>query len=197
MGSEASKNIAEESAANMVGESQKKDVEFQQTDFIKEIEGRIEEEYNMLSPCLEQNELYELRKAIHKKSTLTRAVYIVNKYKIRSHERLMFEKQIHKLKMIDHFAVPKIYELFKSDHKFYVVIEYRQGESLASVMERQHYFDEAAAASIMWQLLGLLNHCHRKGIIHSDLKLTSIIFNSKLQESIRVEDFSISKIFRI
>jgi len=49
----------------------------------------------------------------------------------------------------------------------------------------------------MWQLLGLLNHCHRKGIIHTDLKLTSILFNSKLQESIRVEDFSISKIFRI
>jgi serine/threonine protein kinase len=117
---------------------------------------------------------------------MTRAVYIVNKYKIRSQERALFEKQIHKLKRIDHFAIPKIYELFKNDHRFFVVIEYRQGESLASVLERQHYFDEAAAAGIMWQLLGLLNHCHSRGIIHTDLKLTSIIFNSKRQESIRV-----------
>lgn len=49
----------------------------------------------------------------------------------------------------------------------------------------------------MWQLLGLLCHCHRKGIVHTDLKLTGIFFNSKQQETIRVEDFCISKIFRI
>jgi hypothetical protein len=41
----------------------------------------------VLSPCLEQNEFYELRKVIHSKTRLVRAVYIVNKYKIRSHER--------------------------------------------------------------------------------------------------------------
>jgi serine/threonine protein kinase len=68
---------------------------------------------------------------------------------------------------------------------------------LASILEKQKYFDEAAAASVMWQLLGLLNHCHKRGIIHSDLKLTSVSFNSKKQELIRVDDLSISRIFRI
>lgn len=109
----------------------------------------------------------------------------------------MLEDQINKLKKIDHFAIPKIYELFKNNHRFFVVIEYRQGESLAAILQRQKYFTEAAVASIMWQLLGLLSHCHKRGIIHSDLKLTGILFNSKQQETIRVEDFCISKIFRI
>jgi calcium-dependent protein kinase len=78
-----------------------------------------------------------------------------------------------------------------------VVLEYKNGESLATILDRQHYFEEVSAASIMWQLLSLLNHCHKRGITHTDLKMTSISFNSKRQETIKVEDFSISKIFRI
>lgn len=70
-----------------------------------------------------------------------RAVYIVNKYKIRSHERELFETQIRRLKKVDHPAVPKIYELFKNDHRFFVVMEYKRGESLASVLEEQRYFE--------------------------------------------------------
>ena len=78
-----------------------------------------------------------------------------------------------------------------------MVTEHRQGESLAAVLERQHYFEEKWAASIVWQLLAMLNYCHSRGIHHTDLKLTAISFNSKSQEMIRVEDLCISKIFRI
>ena len=49
----------------------------------------------------------------------------------------------------------------------------------------------------MRQLLHILNDCHQKDIIHSDLKLENIIFNSKKQNVIKVTDFSISRIFRI
>ena len=43
MGNDPQAGIHEESAANMVGKAKKNEVEFQQTDFIKEIEGSIEE----------------------------------------------------------------------------------------------------------------------------------------------------------
>lgn len=82
MGNKVQENSADESAIEILN---RKEIEFKQDDFIKEIEGSIEEEYEVLSPCLEQNEFYELRKVIHIKTTLVRAVYIVNKYKIRSH----------------------------------------------------------------------------------------------------------------
>jgi calcium-dependent protein kinase len=93
--------------------------------------------------------------------------------------------------------VPKIYELFKNDHRFFVVMEYKHGESLADVLQSQRYFEEGAAAGVAWQLLALLSHCHKRGITHTDLKLTSICFNSKRQDILKVMDFSISKIFRV
>jgi calcium-dependent protein kinase len=42
-----------------------------------------------------------------------------------------------------------------------------------------------------------LDHCHKRGITHTDIKLNSIYFNSKKQDIVKVMDFSISKIFRI
>lgn len=64
---------------------------FEQEDFIREVEGSIESEYDILSPSLKSNEFYELRKVIHRKTRLIRAVFIVNKYKIRSQERELLE----------------------------------------------------------------------------------------------------------
>lgn len=46
-------------------------------------------------------------------------------------------------------------------------------------------------------MLALLSHCHKRGITHTDLKLTSICYNSKRQDVLKVMDFSISKIFRV
>lgn len=133
MGNKITGNASEESAVEIV--HRKAEMEFEQEDFIREIEGSIESEYEVLSPCLQHNEFYELRKVIHIKTRLVRAVYIVNKYKIRSHEREMFEQQIRNLKKIDHPAVSKIYELFKNDHRFFVVMEYKHGASLADALE--------------------------------------------------------------
>lgn len=49
----------------------------------------------------------------------------------------------------------------------------------------------------MHQLLSVLGDCHRHNIIHTDLKLENINFNSKKEEVIKITDFSISRIFRI
>lgn len=49
----------------------------------------------------------------------------------------------------------------------------------------------------MHQILNVLGNCHRKGIIHTDLKLENIIFNSQKQDIVKIADFSISRIFRI
>lgn len=75
----------DESAADI---AKKKDqMEFNQKDFIRDIEGDVEEEYEILNPALVANEFYELRKAIHKSTTLCKAIFIINKYKVRSKQR--------------------------------------------------------------------------------------------------------------
>lgn len=50
MGNSVGSAESEESAVEIL--HKKNEIEFKQVDFIKEIEGSIEEEYELLSPCL-------------------------------------------------------------------------------------------------------------------------------------------------
>lgn len=56
MGNKVTANTSDESAVEIV--HRKAEMEFEQEDFIREIEGSIESEYEVLSPCLQQNEFY-------------------------------------------------------------------------------------------------------------------------------------------
>lgn len=58
-----------------------------QNDFIREFEGGLEDEYQILSPPLVSNVFYELRKIIYKKTRLCKAAFIINKYKVRTQQR--------------------------------------------------------------------------------------------------------------
>ena len=65
----------------------------------------------------------------------------------------------------------KIYELYKDTHRFYIVSEYCDGQSLSRILENEGAICERQAAKILYQLLYVLSDCHRNNIVHSDLKL--------------------------
>jgi serine/threonine protein kinase len=68
---------------------------------------------------------------------------------------------------------------------------------LAEVLAEEGAIPERKAALIMHQLLSALSECHRNNVIHTDMKLENITFNSKEEEVVKITDFSISRIFRI
>lgn len=75
----------EETAMDII--KKKEQIEFEQNDFIREFEGDIEHEYQMLSPALISNDFYELRKIIYKRTKICKAAFIINKYKVRTQQR--------------------------------------------------------------------------------------------------------------
>jgi serine/threonine protein kinase len=62
---------------------------------------------------------------------------------------------------------------------------------------QEGFVSERKAALIMHQILSALKECHKNDIIHSDLKLENLTFNSNDEDVIKITDFSISRIFRI
>ena len=46
------------------------------------------------------------------------------------------------------------------------------------IEKQKKYISEKRAAEIMHQIFNILAYCHKRDILHTDLKLENIIFNS-------------------
>jgi serine/threonine protein kinase len=85
-----------------------------------------------------------------------------------------------------------------SEGEPYLVMEFLEGESLASMLKRERTVGLGAACGIMEPVLLGLNAAHAKGIVHRDLKPENIFLAHQPGEApaVKIIDFGISKITR-
>ncbi len=81
------------------------------------------------------------------------------------------------------------------DGRFFFVMEFLDGEDLATVFEKQRTIPYDRALSIIKQVCKGLMAAHEKGIIHRDLKPENIFLTSagKKTEMVKILDFGIAK----
>ena len=81
------------------------------------------------------------------------------------------------------------------DGRFFFVMEYLDGEDLATLFERQRTIPYKRALKIIKQACKGLMAAHEKGIIHRDLKPENIFLTSagKKTEMVKILDFGIAK----
>lgn len=78
----------------------------------------------------------------------------------------------------------------------YIVMDYLEGESLADVIKRDGQVAVERAIKILMQACDALDHAHKMGVIHRDLKPTNIVL-SKGEDGadfVRVVDFGVAKL---
>jgi len=100
---------------------------------------------------------------------------------------------------VKHPGIVEIYDFgYHGDGSAYIVMEYLDGESLASRLRRMGPQPEARAAALCRQVAGALGAAHSKGIVHRDLKPDNIFIvrDSDMVEGERTKilDFGIAKL---
>lgn len=94
---------------------------------------------------------------------------------------------------------PNTVQVFDSgtneDGSLFLVMELVQGESIASILDRDEVFEPARASAIVEQICGSLEEAHQKGIIHRDLKPDNIVLVRRGGESdfVKLVDFGIAQ----
>ena len=99
----------------------------------------------------------------------------------------MFEREAKVLANLDHPFIPRYLDYFEldldNDRRFYLVQELVEGESLATLIERNWQPSEAEVKDIALQLLDILVYLHSLSppVIHRDIKPQNIIRNRQGQ----------------
>ena len=71
-------------------------------------------------------------------------------------------------------------------------MEYADGGELLDYVEDKKGLEELEARNIIKQLVLGIENCHDQGVIHRDLKLENVLFESKERTKIKIVDFGIA-----
>ncbi len=94
--------------------------------------------------------------------------------------------------MLSHANIVKIFDVsVKGEHK-YIVMEYIDGITLKTYMEKKGALSVKETISYVTQILRALEHAHLGGIVHRDIKPQNIMLLQSGQ--IKVTDFGIAKL---
>ena len=92
---------------------------------------------------------------------------------------------------LEHPNIVNIYDVGNEDGLYYIVMEYVQGITLKTYIEKKGHLNYKEVLSIAIQVGRGIEAAHNKGIIHRDIKPQNIIISN--EGKVKVTDFGIAK----
>src|SRR5262245_31760315 len=102
-----------------------------------------------------------------------------------------FRAEATTLAKLNHPEIATIYELFQFEKDLLLVMELVRGESLEHMCVRLGALPAAAAVSLIDKVLSALEHAHRAGIVHCDIKPANIMVTER--GGIKIMDFGTAR----
>jgi serine/threonine-protein kinase len=96
------------------------------------------------------------------------------------------------LARLNHPQIATIFELFRVDADLLMVMEFVRGETLDKLSERLGPIEPDRAAYVIDCLLSALEHAHRAGVVHRDVKPANVMVTD--EGGIKIMDFGIARV---
>ena len=104
----------------------------------------------------------------------------------------MIKKEARVLASLEHPNIVRFYSIEEIDNRIVLVMEYIEGSSLRSYMEKFKKLSVDEALSITISILNGVGYAHRRGILHRDLKPENILITE--DGKVKITDFGLAKI---
>mgnify|MGYP000350311834 CR=1 FL=1 len=95
---------------------------------------------------------------------------------------------------LEHPNIVNIYDVGSEDGMYYIVMEYVEGITLKTYIEKKGHLNYKEVISIAIQVGRGIEAAHNKGIIHRDIKPQNIIISH--EGKVKVTDFGIARFSR-
>ena len=94
---------------------------------------------------------------------------------------------------LSHTNIVAVFDWGSVDGIYYMVMEYVRGQSLRALLNREGRVEPAQAAEVLRQTLLALDHAHRQGIVHRDVKPENVLVTT--EGVVKVADFGLARAF--
>src|SRR3954466_733718 len=99
------------------------------------------------------------------------------------------------LATLNHPNIVTILTAEKQENVFFIVMEFVSGETLESMIARDGALDLAAALDYTCQICNAMDHAHRHGVLHRDLRPSNVLVSDS--GLVKVADFGTSRFLEI
>ncbi|XP_059824657.1 hormonally up-regulated neu tumor-associated kinase homolog A isoform X1 [Hypanus sabinus] len=134
----------------------------------------------------------KVREGLHVLTGEKVAVKVIDKKKAKKDsyvtKNLRREGQIHQ--MIRHPNITQLLDILETENSYYLVMELCTGGNLMHKMYDKKILEEAEARRYIRQLTLAVEHLHRAGVVHRDLKIENLLLDE--ENNIKLIDFGLS-----
>jgi serine/threonine-protein kinase len=99
------------------------------------------------------------------------------------------------LASLNHPNIVTVITAEKQDHVFFIVMEYVPGDTLETIIVERGRLDLAVALDYTCQIANAVDHAHKQGVIHRDLRPANVFVTDK--GLLKVGDFGTSRFLEL
>ncbi|MGZ5290857.1 MAG: Stk1 family PASTA domain-containing Ser/Thr kinase [Actinomycetota bacterium] len=104
-----------------------------------------------------------------------------------------FRREARAAASLSHQNIVAVYDWGAVDGIYYMVMEYVRGQSAREVLNAEGVLAPAQAADVLLQTLAALDHAHRQGIVHRDVKPENVMITR--EGIVKVADFGLARAY--
>lgn len=141
-----------------------------------------------------------VHRCLNKDDDIFYACKIIDKYQMEDRFAGMmaqFQTEIQALKQLQHPNIIRLYDVYLTGEKIYIVMELMEGGELFDYVVQKGTLNEEEASNIVRRVTSALVYMHSQNIVHRDLKPENLLLKRKPKPTEEIEvkiiDFGLSK----
>ncbi|KAJ3358794.1 MAP microtubule affinity-regulating kinase 1 [Kappamyces sp. JEL0680] len=135
----------------------------------------------------------KVKLATHKITGAEVAIKVIDKTTLDEKKIGKLYREVRIMKMLHHPNIIKLYEVIETKYTVFLVMEYASGGELYDYLVVHGKMKEKDARAKFRQILSAVSYCHKKRVIHRDLKAENLLLDHNLD--IKIADFGFSNYF--